>query len=78
MAKVKWVVKKDFCKSCGFCINSCPKKILRLDKNLNKLGVLPVCIEDENKCTGCAICALVCPEACIEIYKEVESEKVRK
>ncbi|MDP8234425.1 MAG: 4Fe-4S binding protein [Candidatus Saelkia tenebricola] len=68
--KVKLVIKRDFCKSCGFCIHFCPKNVLKLDNNLNKLGVLPVCVDDESKCIGCGQCALMCPEACIEIYKE--------
>ncbi|MDY6932460.1 MAG: 4Fe-4S binding protein [Halobacteriota archaeon] len=25
---------------------------------------------DEDGCTGCATCALVCPEAAIEVYRE--------
>ena len=67
MAKVK--INRDFCKSCGLCINFCPQKILVLNDKLNKRGVRPAKVTDENKCLGCMNSILVCTEACIELYK---------
>ncbi|MGB2697383.1 MAG: 4Fe-4S binding protein [Candidatus Zixiibacteriota bacterium] len=29
------------------------------------------------KCTGCTLCALVCPDAAIEVYKEVKDKEVK-
>ncbi|MDP8253104.1 MAG: 4Fe-4S binding protein [Candidatus Kaelpia aquatica] len=67
---LKIIIKKDFCKSCGFCVNVCPKGILVMDDELNALGCLPVKVIDESKCIKCFCCTAVCPEACIEIYEE--------
>lgn len=50
---------------------NCPKGLIIQDKELNVRGVKPVSFNDENKaCTGCCFCALVCPDVCIEVYRE--------
>jgi 2-oxoglutarate ferredoxin oxidoreductase subunit delta len=37
---------------------------------LNPKGYRPAMLVDpENKCTGCALCAVVCPDACITVYR---------
>ncbi len=67
---LKIIIKKDFCKSCGLCINVCPKGILVMDEELNALGYMPVKAVNQSKCIKCMRCVSVCPEACIEIYEE--------
>ncbi len=69
--KVKGKIKIDaeYCKSCGFCIEHCPKKLIALGRTYNSAGYFPAQFTAE-ECTGCEICALVCPEACIEVYRE--------
>ncbi|MDP8215937.1 MAG: 4Fe-4S dicluster domain-containing protein [Candidatus Kaelpia imicola] len=67
---LKIIIKKDFCKSCGFCVNVCPKGILVMDDKLNTLGYSPVKVVGESSCIKCMRCIAVCPEACIEIYEE--------
>ncbi len=63
------VIRKDRCKACHFCVDFCPKHILMMSDELNVRGVHHVCLTDEEKCSGCAICALVCPDVAIEVYK---------
>jgi len=36
------------------------------------MGYHPVFITDMSKCTGCTLCARVCPDAAIEVYMEEE------
>ena len=61
-------INRDRCKSCGLCIECCPRKLLGLDTELNRRGVLPVRFEGEReKCTGCCNCATICPDAAIEV-----------
>jgi len=36
----------------------------------NKGGFFPAFAEYPEKCTGCAICATVCPEVAIEVYRD--------
>ncbi len=55
------VIDADECKSCGRCVNACPKKCLRLANRLNSRGVKPAEYVGEG-CTGCAICFYNCPE----------------
>lgn len=67
MAKI--IVVKERCKSCGYCVKFCPKKVLEIGTNMNSKGyeyVEPVRMED---CVGCAICGRICPDGAIEVYQ---------
>jgi 2-oxoglutarate ferredoxin oxidoreductase subunit delta len=68
MAKGYVEFDEEFCKGCELCIQACPVNTLVLSNRLNKKGYrLP---EDvHGKCTGCANCALVCPDAVITVYR---------
>jgi len=68
MIKIK--INREKCKGCLLCISACQKGIIVVDENLNKRGVKPVKIKENAQCLGCTMCALVCPDCCIEIYKE--------
>jgi 2-oxoglutarate ferredoxin oxidoreductase subunit delta len=68
-AKGKVAINRDQCKSCGFCVEFCPKGVLRISKEYNDKGYYPAEQSGEG-CTGCAICALVCPEAIIEVWRD--------
>ena len=59
------------CKSCYLCIDVCPKKLIKKSKIIGKTGEYIVEFEDNNnECTGCAQCALVCPDIAItEVYR---------
>ncbi|WP_317395302.1 4Fe-4S binding protein, partial [Blautia hydrogenotrophica] len=59
-------IQVEKCKSCGFCILSCPQKALKLSGSLNKAGYEYVKCEDE-KCIKCGICYTVCPDMVFEI-----------
>jgi len=40
---------------------------------LNARGYHPVRLADpDGRCTGCALCAVICPEACIEAYRSIQ------
>jgi len=67
MAKIE--INSQRCKGCAFCMNFCPKKLIRLDSNFNNKGYHPAVFIDQKGCTGCAICALMCPEVAITVYK---------
>lgn len=68
MAKLTF--NSDYCKSCGLCVEACPKDILFIDKSvLNAKGYNPVSVKDESLCIGCAICARMCPDCIIKVEK---------
>lgn len=68
--KGKIVIDAAFCKGCYFCIEFCPKKVIRVSTQLNAKGYAFAECDTEKNCTGCATCALVCPEAAIEVHRE--------
>lgn len=60
-------VIKERCKSCGFCIKVCPKKVISIGKNVNSKGyeyAEPV----NDECIGCCACGRICPDGAIEVY----------
>ena len=67
MAKV--VISKESCKSCGYCVKSCPKGVLAIGKEVNMKGYQYAVPEKPDECIGCKMCAVICPDAAIEIYK---------
>ena len=71
----KITISRDRCKSCGLCVEFCPRKLIVMDDGLNKRGVHPaVFAGSPEECTGCGNCAAMCPDAAIEI-EEVPDDK---
>lgn len=58
------------CKSCGICVNFCPKKCLEITKTINAKGHRIAGIVRPEDCVSCGICYTVCPDAAITVYKE--------
>jgi 2-oxoglutarate ferredoxin oxidoreductase subunit delta len=71
MASVKGVIEisQELCKGCELCISFCPKGLISSSSKLNAAGYPPAVFNDNGECTGCAVCALVCPEVAIEVYR---------
>ena len=65
MAKGKVTFDVERCKSCGLCVEACPKEILAIDTDYNPAKVI-----DEEKCVGCASCALMCPDVVITVERD--------
>jgi len=66
-----WIVVDElFCKGCENCVHECPQQVLALDmEHLTPKGYHPVTLIADG-CTGCAICAIICPEAALTVYRE--------
>lgn len=67
MGKIE--VLKEICKSCGFCVSVCPKKVIEIGKNVNLKGYQYAEAVRPDDCIGCALCATMCPDAAIEVYR---------
>ncbi len=69
--KGKITIREEFCKECHFCINVCPQGHIAPAATFNSRGYRPIAINPEGKpCTGCGLCALMCPDIVIEVYRE--------
>jgi len=66
----KVVINKEYCKGCELCITACAFKLLKTGKEFNARGyyAMEFC-DSEGKCTGCALCAEMCPDVAIEVWK---------
>jgi 2-oxoglutarate ferredoxin oxidoreductase subunit delta len=43
---------------------------------LNAKGFHPAQLVDPNgECTGCTICAVICPDVCITVYREIRTPR---
>lgn len=65
-------INKEFCKECHLCIYACPKGCIIPTDEYNSRGYHPVATATtrEKECTGCTLCAVMCPEVAIEVYRE--------
>ncbi|OON85158.1 2-oxoacid:acceptor oxidoreductase [Oribacterium sp. C9] len=70
MAKFSINVVAERCKSCGYCIKFCPKKVLEIGTKVNAKGYEYVVAARTEDCVGCLTCGKICPDGAIEIYKE--------
>ncbi|MBP2652250.1 MAG: 2-oxoglutarate-acceptor oxidoreductase subunit OorD [Firmicutes bacterium] len=57
------------CKSCGLCIEFCPKKVLKIGEKANAKGYYFVEVAKPDQCIGCALCGTMCPDVAITVYK---------
>lgn len=66
-------VDVDRCKGCDLCVVACPTDTLSLmDKEVNDRGYHYAYMSHPQACIGCAACATVCPDACIEVYRVIQ------
>ncbi len=74
---------EDWCKGCEICIKRCPVNALELSDTLNKRGVYPPKLKEENECNFCRLCELLCPDFAVTVIpdegeapKEVKSKLI--
>jgi 2-oxoglutarate ferredoxin oxidoreductase subunit delta len=68
--KIKGKVEIDIqrCKACELCVHECKESALSLSENINLKGYRYI-LANNDVCTGCVNCALVCPDAVITVYR---------
>ena len=58
-------LRKEFCKGCGYCIEMCPTHCLEFSSDFNFKGYHYPELAIPEKCTGCDICGIFCPDFAI-------------
>jgi 2-oxoglutarate ferredoxin oxidoreductase subunit delta len=55
----------DRCKGCEFCVEYCPRDVLRISKSFNAKGYHPPEVADASQCVNCHFCEVICPDFAI-------------
>ena len=60
-------IDEERCKGCGYCVEFCPREVLKTSTKLSSKGYLLPEVDDETKCLACGYCEVVCPEFAIKL-----------
>ena len=61
-------VYKSWCKRCGICVAFCPAGVLAQDESGAPY------VKDPDRCTGCQLCELRCPDFAINVRSSKKKE----
>ena len=75
MAKGEITIDEGSCLGCGYCEYFCSRGCITIpgDK-FTPMGYLLPVFSNPDKCTACGVCAWMCPQFAIEVYKYVEEK----
>ncbi len=68
----KWFrieISPRFCKGCALCVEFCEQDKLYIEQKPNEYGIQAAAVRPDVECTGCMRCAVMCPDAAIEIAR---------
>lgn len=65
------VIDTERCKGCHLCIAFCPKGVLKPASRINRMGYTPAEVNEEKArdCTGCGVCAMMCPDISVTVHR---------
>ena len=61
-------VYQSWCKRCGICVAFCPAGVLDQDESGTPY------VKDPDRCTGCQLCQLRCPDFAINVRSPKKKE----
>jgi 2-oxoglutarate ferredoxin oxidoreductase subunit delta len=70
MTKGSVQIVVERCKACGFCVEFCPTHVLALSSAFNAKGYHTPYMAHPDKCSGCDLCGMYCPDFAIFGFKE--------
>lgn len=75
MAKGEIVIDEAYCKGCGYCVKFCARGCIEQNgAKFSPQGYLLPEFVNTDKCNACGICAWLCPDQAIEVYRLVEQK----
>ena len=74
MAKGRVSIVVERCKACGFCVEFCPTHVLALSSAFNSKGYHPPHVVHPDKCSGCDLCGMYCPDFAIYGTRTAEAK----
>ena len=60
-------IREGRCKSCRYCVASCPAQVLSLSGRVNAQGYEVVTPLPDQRCTGCLRCVTICPDFAVVV-----------
>ena len=66
---VKLKLDESRCKSCGYCVITCPKKAISFSGRYNEASYDVIQVDDA-LCVKCGACYTVCPDGVFHFYEE--------
>ena len=71
-ARGRIVIEFERCKGCELCEPVGPQNVIKRSDTFNAKGYRPAQLVDpDGECTGCAVCAVICPDAVITVYRQI-------
>jgi 2-oxoglutarate ferredoxin oxidoreductase subunit delta len=67
-------IREERCKGCSYCVDFCPRDVLKLSERFNAKGYHPPDVLNATACTACHLCELLCPEFAITVEETVFQE----
>ena len=73
------VIDGERCKDCQLCMHACPHQLIMPGQHLNRQGYRPPRMDEtrQDECTACALCAWMCPDVAILVYRSQPPEFTR-
>ena len=63
------LIDEKRCKACGLCETVCPLGLIETDKSKIEVNGLGCAAQTGEGCTGCAACAIICPDIAIKVER---------
>jgi 2-oxoglutarate ferredoxin oxidoreductase subunit delta len=72
------LIDKERCKGCGFCVEFCHMKVLKMSSELGAKGYKSAIIDDESKCLNCGFCEAICPEFAVKVLPPAKTQPAKE
>ena len=62
-------INEVWCKGCEICVDVCPRDVLEMKDFV-------AVVKDEERCTFCQLCELLCPDFAIVVHRPNSKKKI--